>query len=129
MRQTTYNLLEVDGLDVTFQAPPAAALDGIDLGPDRRRHLLLVLKEAATNIARHARASRAAIDLELVGDRLTLVVEDDGVGLGTRSADGRGLKNMAARAAALGGTLVIEHREGGGTRIRLDVPRAPRTVM
>jgi ligand-binding sensor domain-containing protein/signal transduction histidine kinase len=129
MRQTTYNLLEVDGLDVTFQAPPAAALDGIGLAPDRRRHLLLVLKEAVTNIARHARATRASIVLELVADRLTLVVEDDGVGVGTRSGDGRGLRNMAARGAALGGTLVIENREGGGTRVRLDVPLAPRTVM
>jgi ligand-binding sensor domain-containing protein/signal transduction histidine kinase len=129
MRQTTYNLLEVDGLAVTFQAPPATALDGVGLGPDRRRHLLLVLKEAATNIARHARASRASIVLELSADRLTLVVEDDGLGVGARRGDGRGLRNMAARAAALGATLVIENREGGGTRVRLDVPRVPRTVM
>jgi ligand-binding sensor domain-containing protein/signal transduction histidine kinase len=129
MRQTTYNLLEVDGLDVIFEAPPATALDGIGLAPDRRRHLLLVLKEAVTNIARHARATRASIVLALVADRLTLAIEDDGVGVAGRGGDGRGLKNMAARAAALGGTLVVEDREGGGTRVRLDVPLAPRMVM
>lgn len=129
MRQATFNLLEVDGLAVTFQAPPAGALEGVGLAPDRRRHLLLVLKEAATNIARHARATRASIVLALVADRLTLTVEDDGVGMGARSGDGRGLKNMAARAAALGGTLAIEDREGGGTRVRLEVPLAPRMLM
>jgi signal transduction histidine kinase len=82
-----------------------------------------------TNIARHARATRASIVLALVADRLTLAVEDDGVGGAARGGDGRGLKNMAARAAALGGTLVVEDREGGGTRVRLDVPLAPRMVM
>jgi ligand-binding sensor domain-containing protein/signal transduction histidine kinase len=131
MRQTTFNLLEVDGRDVTFEAPPSAALEGVDLAPDRRRHLLLILKEAVTNVARHAGASRASIRLQLAGDTLTLSVEDDGCGPGAPRPEGRGLKNMAARADALGGRLTVGPRPGGGTVVRLQAPlsgSAPRMV-
>lgn len=130
MRQTTYNLLEVDGLDVQFDAPPAEALEGIDLPPDRRRHLLLVLKEAVTNIARHARASHARIALTLDGERLRLVVEDDGVGISGAPGEGRGLKNLTSRAGALQGKLRVERRPGGGTIVALDAPvRGPSPRM
>jgi ligand-binding sensor domain-containing protein/signal transduction histidine kinase len=130
MRQTTFNLLEVDGREVVFDAPPTSALEGIGLAPDRRRHLLLILKEAVTNVARHAGATRASIRLELAGDTLTLSVEDDGCGPGTPRPEGRGLKNMAARADALGGRLTVEPRPGGGTVVRLEAPVAgPRPRM
>lgn len=130
MRQTTFNLLEVEGREVVFDAPPASALEGIGLAPDRRRHLLLILKEAVTNIARHAQATRAAITLGVAGDRLTLVVEDNGRGPGDRRAEGQGLKNMAARAQALGGRLTVDPRPGGGTVVRLEAPVAgPRPRM
>jgi signal transduction histidine kinase len=126
MRQTTFNLLEVDGRQVAFDAPDVSALEGIGLAPDRRRHLLLILKEAVTNIARHAGATRAAIALRVTGDRLTLVIEDDGVGIGRVRPEGRGLRNMTARARALDGSLTVEPRAGGGTVVRLEAPIAPR---
>jgi signal transduction histidine kinase len=132
MRQTTFNLLEVDGLEVVFDAPPTGALEGIGLAPDRRRHLLLILKEAITNVARHAQATRAAITLGVSGDRLTLVVEDDGRGPGDGRAEGRGVKNMAARAKALGGRLTVDPRPGGGTTVRFEAPmtgRRPRIFV
>ncbi|HEX7085939.1 MAG TPA: two-component regulator propeller domain-containing protein [Vicinamibacterales bacterium] len=131
MRQATFNLLEVDGLDVRFHAPPDQALGGIALLADRRRHLLLILKEAVTNIARHADATRACIDLQLRDGHVELIVEDDGRGLGAEPASGCGLRNMAARAAALGGTLSVGARPGGGTRVHLIAPlprRRPRTI-
>jgi ligand-binding sensor domain-containing protein/signal transduction histidine kinase len=129
MRQTTFNLLEVDGREVTFDAPPDSALEGVGLAPDRRRHLLLILKEAVTNVARHAGATRAAIRLEVRGDRLTLAVEDNGRGPGEGRADGRGLRNMAARAQALGGRLTVAPQPGGGTIVRLEAPVAGRPRM
>lgn len=131
MRQATFNLLEVDGLDVEFHAPPEQALDGIALLADRRRHLLLILKEAVTNIARHADATCARIDLQLRDGRVELVVEDNGRGCGPNPGRGCGLRNMASRAAALGGTLTVGERPGGGTRVHLVAPlprRRTRTI-
>lgn len=75
-------------------------------------HVLAVLREALSNIARHARASRADIRIE-VHDEVAVVVEDDGVGLpegGRRS----GLRNLRERAESLGGTFDARQRPGGG---------------
>ncbi|MGC5015758.1 GAF domain-containing protein [Streptosporangium sp. DT93] len=83
-------------------------------------HLLAVLREALSNIVRHAKASRADVFTEATADRLTLTVTDDGVGLpdeGKRS----GLRNMEERAAALGGSFEADSSQGG-TRLTWRVP-------
>ncbi|WP_425566982.1 GAF domain-containing protein [Sphaerisporangium flaviroseum] len=84
-------------------------------------HLLAVLRETLSNIVRHARASCADVAIEVAGGTLTLVVEDDGVGIpagGHRS----GLRNLGDRAERLGGALTIEGAAGGGTRVSWHVP-------
>jgi signal transduction histidine kinase len=82
--------------------------------PELRPHLLAVIREALSNVARHARASRAKVTL-VVGDEVVLTVTDDGIGI---TDDGRrsGLANMAERAEAFGGTFEVR-RAGpdGGT--------------
>ncbi|RGA03540.1 GAF domain-containing protein [Microbispora triticiradicis] len=84
-------------------------------------HLLAVLREALSNIVRHARASRADVTLDATGERLTLVVEDNGVGV---SAEGRrsGLRNLADRAERLGGSFALTAPPGGGTRLEWTIP-------
>ncbi|MEW2360191.1 GAF domain-containing protein [Spirillospora sp. NPDC029432] len=83
-------------------------------------HLLAVAQEALSNIARHARATEAAVVVE-IGDDLVLRVEDDGVGI---SGGGRrsGLRNMRERARALGGSFTAGPRPEGGTVLRWSVP-------
>jgi signal transduction histidine kinase len=84
-------------------------------------HVMAVLTESLTNVARHARADRADVVLETDGKRLRLTVTDNGVGIppgGRRS----GLENMAARARKLGGDLETGTVEGGGTRVVWQVP-------
>lgn len=83
-------------------------------------HLLAVVREALSNIARHARASAAAVTLS-TGDELVLEVLDNGRGVGaaTRSS---GLANMRERATSLGGTFEVADRPGGGTRLEWRVP-------
>ncbi|GAA3973941.1 GAF domain-containing protein [Thermobifida alba] len=83
-------------------------------------HVLAVLSEALSNIARHARASRADITVH-VDSQVTLTVVDDGVGL---PAQGRrsGLRNLAERAEALGGSFEAVRRAEGGTLLRWQVP-------
>jgi signal transduction histidine kinase len=81
--------------------------------PELRPHLLAVIREALSNVARHARASQADVTLT-VGDAVVLTVTDDGIGI---AADGRrsGLSNMAERAEEFGGTFEVRRvgPEGG----------------
>ncbi|WP_327048576.1 GAF domain-containing protein [Microbispora sp. NBC_01189] len=103
---------------------PGLSLEGhLDsrVRPQTAEHLLAVLREALSNIVRHARASRADVTLDAAGDRLTLVVEDNGVGV---PAEGRrsGLRNLADRAERLGGAFALTSPPGGGTRLEWTIP-------
>jgi signal transduction histidine kinase len=88
-----------------------------------RGHLLLCLREALSNVARHAQASSVEVQVSVTSGHLTLRVADDGVGYhppsGQRSS---GIDNMLVRAEALGGTFSITEREAGGTVVTWDVP-------
>ncbi|GAA3244826.1 hypothetical protein GCM10020256_70950 [Streptomyces thermocoprophilus] len=103
---------------------PSVRMEGlIDTHVSRETadHLMAVLSEALTNIARHARADRAAVALETDGREIRLTVTDNGVGLpegGRRS----GLRNMAERAEQLGGALHTRSPDGGGTELEWRVP-------
>ncbi|WP_327093159.1 GAF domain-containing protein [Nonomuraea sp. NBC_01738] len=84
-------------------------------------HLLAVLREALSNVVRHAKASRADVRAEVADGMLSLVVSDNGVGVGG-STRRSGLRNLEDRAAQLKGTLEVELPDEGGTRIRWAVP-------
>jgi len=85
--------------------------------------LFSTLREALSNVARHARARRAEVDLSVSADALHLRVCDDGVGIvGKASGAGRGLPNMAERAEYLGGSFSIAPRSHGGTELAWQVP-------
>lgn len=68
--------------------------------------LLAVLREAVSNVARHALADSAEVDVVVAGDRLELRVADDGVGLPAEVSES-GLRNARRRADDLGGTLEV----------------------
>jgi signal transduction histidine kinase/streptogramin lyase len=93
-----------------------------------RRGMLLIAKEAVSNIVEHADATAVEIDLSVHDNLLRMAIEDDGRGLPvvthTQPAGpgGNGLGNMQARAADLGGSCRIEPAEPRGTRIVVDVP-------
>ena len=82
--------------------------------------MLSALREALSNAARHAAASRVDVTVE-VGPELILRVRDDGTGMGN-STRRSGLANMAERAADLGGKLTVNAAEGGGTQLDWRVP-------
>jgi signal transduction histidine kinase len=97
--------------------------------PDRLSdQVVAVLREALSNAARHARASRVDVVLAVNVDELTLSVDDDGIGisgLGRRS----GLANMEVRATTRGGRMIVQEREPRGTRLQWQVPlRGPAAV-
>ncbi|GGZ05428.1 histidine kinase [Streptomyces poonensis] len=84
-------------------------------------HVVAVLSEALTNVARHARAGRVEVALETDGRDVRLEVSDNGVGI---PAGGRrsGLRNMAERARQLGGALETTGPPDGGTTLVWRVP-------
>lgn len=90
-------------------------------------HLLATIREALTNIGRHAHASHARVDLSVTGSTCRLQVVDDGVGLarGGESGGGLGLCNLQRRAEKLGGTMVLDDAEDGGTVLTWQVPLHP----
>lgn len=103
--------------------------DGLDVRwEDQRRILSLyrILQEAVSNAVRHSRAAQLTIGFEqLENGRLRVRIEDDGVGIDPSAPPGRGLANMRARAAQLGGTLTMEApTTGAGTRIVIVLPPA-----
>ena len=84
-----------------------------------------VLREALSNAARHAHASRVEVHIT-VDDELGIVVVDNGIGVG-RPDRLSGIANARARAELLGGRLDLTTPEAGGTRFEWRVPVATRT--
>ena len=106
---------------------PRLLIDGpIDTAvpPRVTQHVLAVAREALTNVAKHAHATTASLEVSLdpARNQLRLVVRDDGDGLGPASGEGRGLRNLEGRARALGGTFRVEPGAEGGTVVRWEVP-------
>ena len=99
---------------------------GAQVGPEVTDQVLAALREALSNVARHASASQVdvTVDVDPAG-MLTVLVTDDGIGI---PADGRrsGLRNLARRAEKLGGELRLEPADPGaarpGTRLEWRVP-------
>jgi signal transduction histidine kinase len=94
---------------------------GTRVGTEIADHLLAVLREAISNVARHADATRLNITIA-VGGELRLQVDDDGRGLPDDVGRRSGLKNLEERATALGGTSRLERSSLGGTRLSWTVP-------
>lgn len=92
----------------------------LDLAPSIENVLALGLREAVTNVLRHANATsvRARIDSQDGG--VTLTVNDDGVG--PSKGVGSGIQGMRERVIAAGGTLSFGAGVGGGTELRIDMP-------
>ncbi len=87
-------------------------------------HIYRVLQEALNNVARHSGAKKAWVRLRFLEECLELEVEDHGSGFPEiRPRRGIGLIAMRERAELLGGSIVFENPSGGGTLVRLDVPR------
>ncbi|WP_420120694.1 GAF domain-containing protein [Nakamurella sp.] len=126
----------VDDLLPSLGFRPAVTMSGplnTTVHDQVRTHLLAVLREALSNIGRHAGAGAAAVSISLAGSagpdgptEVVLVVEDDGRGLpaaaGAPGESGNGLPNMRARADVLGGTCELGPGPDGGTRLVWRVP-------
>jgi two-component system nitrate/nitrite sensor histidine kinase NarX len=97
-------------------------LPGLKLPAEQETQVFHIVQEALTNVARHARAAHARLQVAAPQPgELEIVVEDDGTGLPSSTGGGThyGLEIMVERARRLGGQLEVGPRPGGGTRVRL----------
>jgi PAS domain S-box-containing protein len=108
--------LQSSGLD-------GGVIDDIDTA------LYRIAQEALNNVAKHAQAKSVAVHLDRRADRVSLIVEDDGIGFQAEQRMGArqrfGLVGMRERATLLGGTLDIESRPGSGTTVAVRIPLSP----
>lgn len=104
--------LEAAGVRLDWQG------QGILLPPAHDSALSLVLREAVTNILRHAGATSCRLELATDSLGTRLLVHDNGRGAVKR--EGNGLRGMRERIEALGGRLEIDSHEG--TRLAIDIP-------
>ncbi|WP_285637816.1 histidine kinase [Lentzea sp. NBRC 102530] len=101
------------GVEVVLRRDPELAIVG-----STEHELALALREAVTNVARHARARTCHIAVEARDGELRLVVADDGVG--GHAPEGNGLTGMRERIAALGG--LVARTAAAGTTVTIAVP-------
>jgi signal transduction histidine kinase len=80
------------------------------------------VREALSNVARHAQATSVEIDVEHRDGLVTLRVADDGIGLPANPDGGNGIRNLANRAAKLGGQCGVDARPDGGTVLEWQAP-------
>jgi PAS domain S-box-containing protein len=124
LRAEILQLVASAGEQIGFE--PTVRFDGpIDTTviDDVRIHVIAVVREGLSNIARHAHASRAQVEIHVEHD-LLVVVADDGVGWGGSHRQS-GLANLRSRAQNLGGSLHVTSPKGGGTRLEWRVPLLP----
>jgi signal transduction histidine kinase/ligand-binding sensor domain-containing protein len=89
-----------------------------------RHQLFLLVKEAFNNVVRHAQATEVRLELACEEGLLRMTIADDGKGLsGPLPGEGQdGLTNLRERIERLGGTLCMESKVGGGTRLDFALP-------
>ena len=102
---------------VVFAGPVDAATPD-----DVRAQLVPALREALSNVVKHAQATMASVRVEVDGDDLVMVVADNGVGFGDQTHGGRGVGNMVERAEAVHGSCRIRPAKDGGTEVEWRVP-------
>jgi signal transduction histidine kinase len=93
----------------------------------RAGDVVQVVREALSNVGRHAQAATCRIALRGEDGRAVLEIDDDGKGFDLESARGRGqgLGNLGGRAKTLGADLTVQSAPGNGTAVRLSIPLSP----
>jgi len=85
---------------------------------EEEREILNIAREALSNCARHADASRAVISIRMRDARIRVSIHDNGIGFSAAGQPrGYGLANMEARAKRLGGSLRVQSKTGEGTQV------------
>ncbi|MFL5766191.1 MAG: tetratricopeptide repeat protein [Bacteroidia bacterium] len=99
-------------------------MDDFTLDKQTKFNIYRIVQEAVNNILKHASAKEINIQLVRQDEYLSIMIEDDGQGFNTdeMKKNGRGLRNITARAEWLHGTIQIDSAPGRGTTISIEIP-------
>ncbi|HEY2702905.1 MAG TPA: ATP-binding protein [Candidatus Dormibacteraeota bacterium] len=110
---------------LTLRTAVPAGFGSLDI--EVRKVIFRIAQEAVTNAAKHAEARHVRVQVGITVEEASVEITDDGVGVpeidGRLPDRGFGLRSMAERARAAGGTLTVERRPEGGTRVLARLPR------
>jgi len=115
----------LDALAGRTPLPVSVSVQADEVPPALAASAYYVCLEALTNVVKHARAGRVRLAVTADGADLRVEVVDDGVG-GAEVRAGSGLRGLADRVEALGGSLSVDSPGGEGTRLAARVPLLPR---
>ena len=121
MRRFASDVFTAQAVEFTFDVPNPGR--DVRLGPEIRRELYLIFKEAVNNVVRHSGCTAVKITFLISDGALELSVHDNGEGFDPECySEGNGLANMRLRAKKLGGELRIGSNNGDGTAVHLIAP-------
>ena len=104
----------------------------IELDKQRNTALFRIFQEAATNVIRHAGATKFEVSLHKDNDVITLLMEDNGCGISDEEISGKmsfGILGMKERASFIGGKLEISGLKGKGTQVRVVLPHGSKKAL
>jgi signal transduction histidine kinase len=117
-----------DGLAVALRrlvressVPVDLVVPELEVGEGVATAVYFTVGEAIANALKHAQATRISIEVGLTGQRLRVLVRDDGIG---GAQEGFGLTSLRDRVASVGGELTLDSPPGAGTSIRAEIPCA-----
>jgi two-component sensor histidine kinase len=106
--------------DIAFEVENTIAGTSIDLSVEQRRNLFLIMKEAINNIAKHSKASKAKLSIELLDNKLNIRINDNGKGIiNLGNKEGNGLDNYKLRSSENNILVQVSSESGEGTLIEI----------
>ncbi len=110
--------LDAAGMRVEWEMQDLPRLDW--MGPTEALQVMRIVQEVLANVIKHANARCVRLTASQVGEQVEVCIRDDGRGFDASAPSaGRGLRQLAQRAAALGGSLSVESKPASGTTVRL----------
>ena len=117
------DMLEVEQFGFLIQINLSLDLQDTDeLSPIRMDHVLSIMREAITNVVRHAHAQKISIKAFSDEHNLSISITDDGIGLPQTLSPGFGLRNMRDRTRLLAGEMDVHSESSKGTTVKLTIP-------
>lgn len=101
-------------------------INGIVVPDDVHLAIYRIIQEHLTNVLKHAKATKAVVDIDFIGENLLLTIWDNGVGFDTsQKSSGIGIANMESRVEDLNGSIDIASAPGKGCKLDVKIPLLP----
>lgn len=121
IRRFAVDILEA--AQIPFKLEISEKAYNCNISIDKRKDVLLIIKEALNNCAKYSKATFVQINIDVSPGEMSLLIRDNGTGFLLNNTEaGNGLKNMKVRAQSINAQLLIQSSPGSGTSIQLLLP-------